>query len=75
MVFTEWYMCYPADGYISQLKCVQTNPTVQHETHKGSKLIPVCKLQPKFMKEFMLKYKYYKDTKASIEIDIKTQHH
>lgn len=67
MVFTEWYMCYPNDGYISQLKCIQTNPTVQHEKHKDSKLIPVCKLQPKFMKEFMLKYKYYKDTKASIQ--------
>ena len=67
MVFTEWYMCFPTNGYISQLKCIQTNPTDQHKIHKNSKLIPVCKLQPKFMKEFMLKYKYYKDTKASIE--------
>jgi hypothetical protein len=67
MVFTEWYMCYPADGYVSQLKCMQTSPTYQHDMHKGSKLIPVCKLQPKIMKEFMLKYKYYKDIKASIK--------
>lgn len=43
----------------------------QHEKHKDSKLIPVCGFQPKFMKEFMLKYKYYSDTKASIQIDLK----
>ena len=67
MVFTEWYMCFPTDGYIPHLKCIKTNPTTKHEIHKDSKLIPVCAFQPKFMKEFLLKYKYYSDTKAKIQ--------
>ena len=75
MFFTEWYMCFPTDGYIPQLKCIKTNPTDQHEKHKDSKLIPVCGFQPKFMKEFMLKYKYYSNTKASIQIDLKAKRH
>ena len=77
MSFIEWYVCYPVDTnkiILPQLKCFKTIPTAIHEKHKDSKLIPVCRFQPKFMKEFMLKYKYYGDTKASIETDLKTYH-
>ena len=73
MVFTEWYVCFPVDTnklVLPRLKCVKTIPTAIHEKQKDSKLIPICRFQPKFMKEFMLKYKYYKDTKATIETDI-----
>ena len=72
--FTEWYVCFPVNyTFQNKLRCVKTNPRVIHnnELKKDSKLVPVCKFQPKFMKEFMLKYNYYCDTKASIETDIK----
>ena len=72
--FTEWYVCYPVKyTFQNKLRCVKTNPRVidNNESKKDSKLIPVCGFQPKFMKEFMLKYKYYKDTKATIETDLK----
>ena len=74
MSFIEWYVCFPVNTnklVLPQLKCIKTIPTEMHENHRDSKLIPVCRFQPKFMKEFILKYKYYRDTKASIETDIK----
>jgi hypothetical protein len=73
--FTEWYVCYPVKhSFPIKLRCVKTdsfNIRSINESKIESKLVPVCRFQPKFMKEFILKYKYYDDTKASIETDIK----
>ena len=65
-MFTEWYVCFP-DSF-NKLKCIKTTPIAKGDyiNRRNSILIPVCGVQPQIFKEFVLKYKYYSNTKAVI---------
>lgn len=66
IMFSEWYLCECKKGFT--YTCEKTDQTVEGQYFskelKGSKLVPVCKLNP--FKKATIWYKLYSTRKVEI---------